>query len=56
MAKPDLGTMTIKMRIVWDITLWEAIKWRIAGREFRDELVKAMRGAAERDDGEAWRG
>ena len=47
MAKPDRNMGTLTLRIVFDVTLWEAIKWRIAGREFREEIVRRIREAPE---------
>ena len=38
-----MSTLTVKLRVAFDVKLWEAIKWRIAGREFREELVRRMR-------------
>lgn len=43
MKRDNLGTLTL--RISFKVTLWEAIKWRIAGREFREELVARLREA-----------
>jgi hypothetical protein len=46
--------LTVRLRVAFDLSLWEAIKWRIAGPEFRDELVRRMRESMD-DDDEPWR-
>lgn len=50
--RTPIGTLTV--RVSFDVTLWEAIKWRIAGREFREEIVKRMRETRD-DEGEEWK-
>jgi hypothetical protein len=41
MASPNTATVTV--RISFAVTLWEAIKWRIAGPEMREEMVRLLR-------------
>ncbi len=40
------GTVTVKIK--FDLSLWDAIKWRLAGKEVRDALIAMCN--AERED------
>lgn len=41
---------SIEIGVRFTVSLWDAIKWRIAGKEIRDEIIRTMRESREKED------